>query len=83
MKKYLIVNRGCDDETSFEIELDNNQLQLILKFCKLNNKSSRYGCQPTISVYDDYKITDITFDYYHKDEDGKYIENTDLAEVLK
>lgn len=54
MKKYLVENNGCDDTTRTEIELTNEELQTILKFIKLNNKNSDYGCQPKIDIYDKY-----------------------------
>lgn len=58
MKKYLIDNNGCDDTTRFEIELTDEELQTILKFIKLNNKNSYYGCQPKIDIYDKYFYLD-------------------------
>jgi hypothetical protein len=54
MKKYLIENHGCDDTTSFEIELNDEELEVILKFIKLNNQNSQYSCQPEIRIYEDY-----------------------------
>ena len=58
MNKYLIDNNGCDDTTRFEIELTDEELQTILKFIKLNNKNSDYGCQPKIDIYDKYFYLD-------------------------
>ena len=58
MKKYLVNNIGCDDETLFEIELTNEELQIITKFIELNNKNSTGGCQPIIELYDEYYNND-------------------------
>lgn len=58
MEKYLINNNGCDDTTAFEIELTNEELKIILKFIKLNNANSSYGCQPKIDIYKDYFYQD-------------------------
>lgn len=67
MKKYLIENNGCDATTSFEIELTDEELQTILRFIKLNNKNSNYGCQPKIDIYDKY------FYDYDKPVSYKYV----------
>lgn len=58
MKKYLIENEGCDDTTSFEIELNDEELKTIIKFIKKNNKSSRNQCQPEIKIYNKYFYDD-------------------------
>lgn len=79
--KYLIANNGCDDITYTEMELNYFELQLILKYARLNNKNSRYGCQPTISVYQDYeKQEDGYYNYFHKSKDEDFfVDNLDLV----
>ncbi len=52
MKKYLIVNRGCDDHTKFILELTDEELKTIIKFCDENNKASDYSCKPEIEVFE-------------------------------
>lgn len=56
MKKYIIRNVGCDDETEFEIELTDEQLEFIIKLFDKNNKIADCGCQPKLYIYnyDDY-----------------------------
>lgn len=58
MNKYLIVLKGCDDTTYCELELNDKELEFLIKISKEINKYSSYGCQPTISIYKDYKIPD-------------------------
>ena len=53
--KYLITLNGCDDTTYCELELSNKELEFLIRMSKEINKCSDYGCQPTISVYKDYK----------------------------
>lgn len=53
MKKYEIRNIGCDDTTVTIIELSDDELKVIVKFAKLNNKNSEYGCQPAIDILDE------------------------------
>ena len=79
MKKYLIDNIGCDDTTRFEIELTDEELETILKFIKINNESSSYGCQPKIEIYKDY--------FYEENKpragiwvNGDYLEATSLLD---
>lgn len=50
MKKYRIENEGCDDTTYSEMELTEQELELLIKFAKENNKNSHCGCQPRIYI---------------------------------
>lgn len=52
MKKYHIDNCGCDDTTEFDIELNEDELKIILKFVEANNKVADYCCKPEIYVYE-------------------------------
>lgn len=56
--KYLITLNGCDDTTYCELELDDKELEFLVRISKEINKWSRYKCQPTISIYKDYKNLD-------------------------
>ena len=69
MKKYLIENIGCDDTTYTEIELTEEELKAILKFAKKNNNNSEICCQPIISIYDDYIISNDWYEKYKKGTD--------------
>lgn len=78
--KYLVANMGCDDTTYTEIELNYEELQVLLKYARLNNENSRYGCQPTIAIYDKYHVnSDRYYSYFHKNEEGRYVDNYDLV----
>ena len=58
MKKYLITLNGCEDTTYCELELNDNELEFLIKISKEINKYSDCECQPTISIYEDYKNLD-------------------------
>lgn len=51
MKKYIIRNVGCDDETEFEIELTDEQLEFITKLFDKNNIAADGSCQPELYIY--------------------------------
>ena len=55
---YLITLNGCDDTTYCELELSDKELEFLIRISKEINKWSSYGCQPTISIYKDYKNLD-------------------------
>ena len=48
--KYQISVDGCDDSTVVEIELTKEEKEFMDKFIKLVNKTSTYGCMPTMSI---------------------------------
>ena len=56
--KYLITLNGCDDTTYCELELSDKELEFLIRISKEINKWSSYQCQPTISIYKDYKNLD-------------------------
>ena len=64
--KVLIENVGCDDTTSTIVELEQKELDVLIKFAKANNKNSRYGCQPKIAIYTKFQLGDAE-DYYSYD----------------
>lgn len=51
MKKYIIRNVGCDDETEFEIKLTNEQLEFIIELFDKNNIMADGSCQPKLYIY--------------------------------
>lgn len=53
MKKYLIENEGCDDTTYTEMDLSDDELKILIRFAKENNKTGG-GCKPTINIYEKY-----------------------------
>lgn len=74
--KVLINNMGCDDTTYTIMDLEENELQFLIKFANENNKNSKYGCQPSIAIYknftinrdeDDYDESYIWYEYSSKD----------------
>lgn len=54
--KVLIENVGCDDTTSTIMKLEQNELDVLIKFAKANNKNSKYGCQPGIDIYTEFEL---------------------------
>lgn len=58
MKNYLITLNGCDDTTECEVELTDKELEFLIKISKEINKYSTYQCEPSISIYKDYKNLD-------------------------
>ena len=44
MKDILIYNIGCDDETVTTMSVSDEELNVLLKFGKMNNKNSKYRC---------------------------------------
>ena len=62
--KVLIENVGCDDTTSTIMELEQKELDILIKFAKANNKNSKYGCQPKIAIYTKFQLI--------KDEENSY-----------
>lgn len=49
MKTYEICLMGCDDETRFNMELTDTELELVQRICKLSEETSDYGCMPTMT----------------------------------
>lgn len=69
MKKYLIANLGCDDHTEFILELTDEELKTIIKFCDENNKVADYQCKSEIQVFEYNENINSYYDY------GKPINN--------
>lgn len=64
--KVLIENVGCHDTTSTIMELEQNELDVLIKFAKENNKNSSCDCQPKIAIYTKFQLRDAE-DYYSYD----------------
>lgn len=80
--KYLITLNGCDDTTYCELELNNKELEFLIGISKKINKHSGYCCQPTISIYKDYKKCGEYFELssgYDFEKDDYEWEATDLV----
>lgn len=75
--KVLIENMGCDDTTSTIMELERNELDILIKFAKENNKNSSYGCQPKIEIYTKFELIkddeDDDYSYYRIDYESNLI----------
>lgn len=51
-KLYLVVNLGCDAETSGILELNDDERKKFFQFFKNLNRNSTYGCMPKIRLYE-------------------------------
>lgn len=51
MKKYKIINYGCDDTTEDFFELTDDQYEFLRSIFEKLNKQSSYGCMPTIHIF--------------------------------
>ena len=50
MKKYVINNIGCDDETICYFEFTEEQFKFLNDVFTELNKNSKYGCMPKIYI---------------------------------
>jgi len=75
MKKYLITLNGCDDTTRCEIELTNEHFEIFMQIAKEINKHSTYGCEPNISIYDNYRKDNDGYLHYWAEECIDLLEN--------
>ena len=48
--KYIIVLEGCDDETDFEMELNQEEADLLKRVSEISNETSHYACMPVMSI---------------------------------
>ena len=71
MKKYLIANIGCDDHTEFILELTDEELKTIIKFCDENNKVADYQCKPEIQIFE-YDENIVSYYDYDKPINNQY-----------
>ena len=62
--KVLIENVGCDSTTSTIMDLEQKELDILIKFAKENNKNSSDVCEPSIRIYTEFElIKEKRFDY--------------------
>lgn len=47
---YEICLNGCDDDTTFKMDLTESEYQFLLRVSDLANKTSYYGCMPRMYV---------------------------------
>ena len=59
MKKYKIVNSGCDDFNWFYMELNEEELKVVIKLFEENNTIANCCCTPHLNIYDneDLRLT--------------------------
>ena len=82
MKYYTIINSGCDDDTEFQIELSDEQLEFVIKLFERNNINADYGCRPSLFIYeyndyrnDKYSAKSLARDYDELKEDNDGFKN--------
>jgi hypothetical protein len=51
IKRYVIDNVGCDDETIGEFEFTEGQYEFLCRVFEELNKNSTYGCMPKIYIH--------------------------------
>jgi len=47
---YVVELAGCDDCTSVEIEMTDEQLEFLTNLSESINKESYYGCMPKMYI---------------------------------
>lgn len=52
-KKIGVAICGCDDTTSFFIDLSEVELNILKIISEISIKVSTYGCMPKIEIYED------------------------------
>lgn len=61
--KYHIENHGCDDGVTFDIELTDEEVKILIKVFEENNKKANYTCKPDIYIYKYSENIDSVFGY--------------------
>lgn len=54
MRRYFITLNGCHDETSFFMELTNEQKKVVEKISELSKEFSECDCMPTLTIRDTF-----------------------------
>lgn len=49
-KTYKITIDGCDDSTTFTMELCDLDANVVRRICEKSVEASTYGCQPTMKM---------------------------------
>ena len=47
---YRVDLTGCDDETTMELELTDEQARQLRALAALSKRRSEYGCQPVLFI---------------------------------
>jgi hypothetical protein len=55
---YEICLNGCDDDTTFKMDLTESEYQFLLRVSELANETSTYGCMPRLYVKEYTPTTD-------------------------
>ena len=50
MSRYTIRLRGCDDSTSFDVELTDAEARTAVHIAAMSQRASEFDCQPTMIV---------------------------------
>ena len=61
-----IINEGCHDETYTELEVTEDELNILVRIAKENNKNSDCSCQPKLHIFMKY-TKQVNVDYYEDD----------------
>jgi hypothetical protein len=49
-KEYEINVIGCDDTTTFQVELTKKEFELVKRICETCTATSSYNCQPKMQI---------------------------------
>lgn len=49
-RRWKITLRGCDDSTSFEMELSDDEANTLRKVSEASKATSTYGCMPIMKI---------------------------------
>lgn len=52
MKKVTISLCGCDDITSIDMEVTEEELEFLHRLSKRSHEVSEYACMPTMEIYE-------------------------------
>ena len=61
-----IINEGCHEDTYTELEVTEEELNLLIRISKENNKNSSCSCQPTLHIFIKH-TKQVNVDYYEED----------------
>ena len=49
-RRWTITLSGCDDSTTFEMELTDDEASTFRKAAEMSKAASTYGCMPTMEI---------------------------------
>jgi hypothetical protein len=49
-RPWIITLSGCDDSTTFEMELTDDKASAFRKAAEMSKAASTYGCMPTMEI---------------------------------